>query len=185
MTYYSAKELAASFRTVRGNTITAAREIPEEKYSFSPAPGTRTLSGQLVHIALASGLQEQIHKVAHLSTLNGFNFPAVFGQMLEEEAKPRTKAEVIALLEERGNSFASWLDTLTDDFLGERVEMPAGASPASKSRFEMILSAKEHEMHHRAQVFLIERMIGLVPHGTRAFQEHMAQMQKASEAAKA
>ena len=49
----------------------------------------------------------------------------------------------------------------------ERVGMPAGMTPASKSRFEMILGVKEHEMHHRGQLMLIERMVGLTPHLTR------------------
>ena len=39
----------------------------------------------------------------------------------------------------------------------------------------MLLGVKEHEMHHRAQLFLIERMVGIVPHLTRARQERMAQ----------
>jgi sirohydrochlorin ferrochelatase len=30
-------------------------------------------------------------------------------------------------------------------------------------------------MHHRAQLMLMERMIGIVPHLTRASQERMAQ----------
>ena len=38
MTYYGGKELAAAFKTVRDNTIKTAEEIPEEKYSFTPAP---------------------------------------------------------------------------------------------------------------------------------------------------
>jgi len=185
MTYYSGKELAASFRTVRGNTITAATEIPEDQYGFRAAPGTRTIAEQLVHIASAPRIQEQLQKVERRTTLQGFNFPALFAEILAEEKKTRTKAEVLALLEERGNSFASWLETLNDDFLSEQVEMPAGASPATKSRFEMLLSIKEHEMHHRAQVMLAQRMIGIVPHGTRAHAERMAQMQKQAEAAKA
>ena len=32
------------------------------------------------------------------------------------------------------------------------------------SRFDMILSVKEHEMHHRAQLMLIERVLGITPH---------------------
>ncbi len=32
---YGAKQLAASFRTVRQNTIQVAEDIPEEKYSFT------------------------------------------------------------------------------------------------------------------------------------------------------
>ena len=38
----------------------------------------------------------------------------------------------------------------------------------------MILSVKEHEMHHRGQLMLIERMLTIVPHLTRAMQARMA-----------
>jgi uncharacterized damage-inducible protein DinB len=38
----------------------------------------------------------------------------------------------------------------------------------------MILSVKEHEMHHRGQLMLIERMVGVVPHLTRQMQARMA-----------
>jgi len=46
----------------------------------------------------------------------------------------------------------------------------------TKTRFERILGAKEHEMHHRAQLMLIERQVGVVPHLTRQRQERMAEM---------
>jgi uncharacterized damage-inducible protein DinB len=42
----------------------------------------------------------------------------------------------------------------------------------------MLMSVKEHEMHHRGQLMLIERMIGVVPHLTRQMQERMARMQQ-------
>jgi uncharacterized damage-inducible protein DinB len=42
----------------------------------------------------------------------------------------------------------------------------------------MILSAKEHVMHHRGQLMLMQRMIGIVPHLTRAMQEWMARQQQ-------
>jgi uncharacterized damage-inducible protein DinB len=38
----------------------------------------------------------------------------------------------------------------------------------------MILSVKEHEMHHRGQLMLIERILGIVPHLTRHMQERFA-----------
>jgi len=41
----------------------------------------------------------------------------------------------------------------------------------------MLLSAKEHEMHHRAQLMLIERLLGIVPHLTRQMQAWIAEMQ--------
>ena len=37
MTYYGAKELAESFRTVRKNTILVAEDIPEAQYNFKAA----------------------------------------------------------------------------------------------------------------------------------------------------
>ena len=40
-------------------------------------------------------------------------------------------------------------------------------SQSAKGRFEMLLSVKEHEMHHRGQLMLIERQLGIVPHLTR------------------
>ena len=51
MTYYGSKQLAASFRTVRNNTIKIATEIPEEKYDFKASPDTRSIREALVHIA--------------------------------------------------------------------------------------------------------------------------------------
>jgi uncharacterized damage-inducible protein DinB len=32
-------------------------------------------------------------------------------------------------------------------------------TPPSKTRFEMLRGAKEHEMHHRGQLMLIERVL--------------------------
>jgi uncharacterized damage-inducible protein DinB len=54
--------------------------------------------------------------------------------------------------------------------------MPPGMTPPAKSRFEMILGVKEHEMHHRGQLMVMERMVDVVPHLTREFQARMAAM---------
>src|SRR5690242_18516808 len=144
MTYYGAKELAESFRTVRKNTIQAAEEIPEEKYSFKPAEGTRSIEKMLTHIALTShGFQHRFHAIEKRTNFEGFDFPSLFAEFMAEEAKPRTKAQVIALLKETGESWAKFLDAVSDGFLGEAVTMPAGSTPPTKSRFEMLLSVKE------------------------------------------
>ena len=174
MNYYGARELAESFRTVRKNTLTIAEEIGEEHYGFQAMPETRTVAQTLVHIAMASRFQQQIHGVEHRTTLEGFDFPAFIKAMRADEQIPRTKAEIVEMLSEGGNRFSEWMEGLSEELLGERVSFPAGATPPSKSRFEMILSVKEHEMHHRGQLMLIERMVGIVPHLTRAFQARMA-----------
>jgi uncharacterized damage-inducible protein DinB len=81
---------------------------------------------------------------------------------------PPLKAQIIAALKADGDKFAQCIEGLTDQQLGETVTLPGG----SKSRFEMLLGVTEHEMHHRAQLFVIERMVGIVPHLTRAPGKH-------------
>ena len=181
MTYYGGKEIAAAFRTVRENTVKIAEEIPEEKYQFRATPETKTIGETLTHIALSPNFQHHVHS-NNLTDMKTLNFTELFQKFSAEEAKPRTKAELVALLKAEGEKFASYVETLPEPFLTEQVAMMPGAQPAAKTRFEMLLGTKEHEMHHRGQLMLIQRMIGLVPHLTRVMQERMAaRMQTAQQ----
>ena len=179
MSIYGGKELANSFRTVRKNTIQVAQDIPEDNYDFVAAPEVRTVGRMLIHVAIATRIWEDLNKKG-LTTLVGFDFLGLTEQFNAEEAKPRTKAEILELLQTEGDEFAAWLEALTPEFLAETVTEPDGKT--QKTRFERLLSAKEHEMHHRAQLMLIERQLGIVPHLTRVFQERMAQMRAAKAA---
>src|SRR5260370_3629439 len=105
----------------------------------------------------------------------GFDFPTLMQRLNTEEKAPRTKEETLELLRTTGETWAGWLDGLSEDFLAEQVAMPPGGSPSSRSRFDTILSVKEHEMHHRGQLMLIERMLGIVPHLTRDMQARRAE----------
>ena len=182
MTAYTAQDLADSFRTVRKNTVIIAEEIPEAQYHYRAAAETRTVAQTLVHIAIAPGVQEQIHAIEKRDTLVGLDFPSLIQRLAAEERAERTKSQIVAMLRERGDKWAQWLEGLSGDFLAQRVAMPPGMTPASKTRFEMLLGVKEHEMHHRGQLMLIERMLGIVPHLTRDFQARMAAMQSAARA---
>src|SRR6266550_1148286 len=104
MTYYGGKELAAAFRTVRNNTITIAEEIPENKYDFRPAADCRTIGKTLVHIALGPSFQYDIH-TNKVTDLKNFNFADLMQKIMAEEAKPRTKAETVAMLKSEGDKF--------------------------------------------------------------------------------
>jgi uncharacterized damage-inducible protein DinB len=172
MLCYGGKDLARAYRTVRANTIKIAEEIPEDKYDFAPAPGTRTVRQLLIHIALSDSFSA-VHKEKK-TNFDGLNFPEMVAQMQAEEAKPHSKTDVIALLTKRGNETADWIASLSDGFLAEPFTQPAHLTPPTKSRFEMIMSMKEHEMHHRGQLMLVERMIGITPHLTRQMQERFA-----------
>ncbi len=176
MSSYGGKDLASAFRTVRKNTIQVAEDIPESKYSFVAAPDVRSVARMLAHVAIATRIWEEVHKKG-LTTLVGFDFFGMMDRFNAEEAKTRSKAEILELLRTEGEQFAAWMEALTPDVLAEVVTEPDGKT--AKSRFERLLGAKEHEMHHRAQLMLIERQLGIVPHLTRQFNERVAQMRAA------
>ena len=165
MPNYGGPDLASAFRTVRRNTVQIAEDIPEDKYDFVAAPGVQSVSALLRHIAGAPVLYEDMHRAKRVTTLKGYDFQAIITRMRAEEGKPRSKAEIIALLSAEGERFAKWLESLSPNFLAETFTDNTGQT--SRTRFESLLSPKEHEMHHRGQLMLIERMLGIVPHLTR------------------
>ena len=173
MTYYGPKELAESFRTVRKNTIQVAEDIPEDKYSYRAAPDTMSVAEMLAHLAVAPAWAEACHFTEKKSTVAMEDFGRWMGANSAREKTLTGKSQIVAALKADGERFAKGIESMTDAQLGESVTLPMG----SKSRFEMLLGIKEHEMHHRAQLFLIERMVGIVPHLTRARQERTAQQQ--------
>jgi uncharacterized damage-inducible protein DinB len=174
---YGGKELAGAFRTVRKNTIQVAEDIPETQYNFVPAPGCQTVAQMFAHIAVATTIWEELHRKLRISSLAGFDFLGTRARIEADEATLKTKAQILDRLRTGGEAFAAWLETVTPEFLAEVVTEPDGVTP--KSRFERMLAAKEHEMHHRAQLMLVERQLGIVPHVTRQFNERLAQLKAA------
>ena len=120
MTYYGGTELAAAFRTVRKNTIKIAEEIPEDKYSFRPAEGTRTVAELLSHIAHAVQFQQEVTLTGR-TNLDGFNYMQFMSGVMAEASKPRTKAELLDLLRTEGEKFATQLEGLSEEFLSQYV----------------------------------------------------------------
>ena len=166
---------------MRNNTLKIAEEIPEDKYSFRPAEGTRTVAQTLIHISNAHRFALAIHRDDLRSSMAGFDFMKFIQPIAASEQEPMTKAQIIARLTMAGEEYESWVRTLTDDFLGQSVTMPAGGTPPSKTRFELLIAVKEHEMHHRGQLMLIERMIGITPHLTREQEVRRAAMMAAAK----
>ena len=164
MALYGIHQLTASFRTVRANTIRVADDIPEAAYQYRPAPASRSVAETLVHIAWLADADRVIHVEKALASFDGFDFAAFLVTSEVEETRQRSKAEIIELLRTEGDRWVRWVEQLPEAFLAEPFRSPDGASV---SRFEMLLGTKEHELHHRAQLTVIERLLGVVPHFTR------------------
>jgi len=163
MSLYGVGQLAASMRAVRQNTILIAGDIPEPQYAFRATPETRSVAETLVHIAWLSTADRFMHEEKRLHSLEGFDFPALLEMSASEERTARSKAEIIERLRVEGDRAAQWIEGLSDAFVSETVHVPGGGSV---TRFEMLLATKEHELQHRAQLTVLERLLGIAPRFT-------------------
>src|ERR1022692_1764663 len=124
---YDAKNLAQSFRTVRKNTIQVAEEIPEDKYDFRPAEGTRTVAETLKHIAVSTNWPLRVHG-ERLTEVKFEMFPEVMAQAAQAEAKLITKSDILKALHDNGEVFATFVEGLSDEVLAETVSFPPQAN---------------------------------------------------------
>src|ERR1700747_3058429 len=104
MSIYGGKELANAFRTVRKNTMQVAEDIPEKQYDFVAAPEVRTVRRMLTHVAIATRIWEEVDR-KRVTTLVGFDLFAMLDRFNAEEAKKRTKAQILELLGTEGEQF--------------------------------------------------------------------------------
>jgi len=166
MNPYGPQQLANAIRTVRKNTILVAEDIPEESYGYRVTPDSRSVTETLLHIAAAPQISFHIHGSERISSIEDFQ---LFGAILKEapihEKLPYSKAQIVDLLRGEGEKWAAFVERMPQSQADELVTMPHGAPP--QSRFEMLQGMKEHEMHHRAQLMVVERLLGVVPHLTR------------------
>jgi uncharacterized damage-inducible protein DinB len=160
---YGIRQLADSMRAVRQNTLLIAGDIPESEFGFRATPGTRSVAETLIHIAWLWSSDHLIHEELHLDSVEGFDFPGLLEKSAVEEKRTRSKAEILELLRSEGDRWVRWVEQLPEPFLAERVRLPGGGSV---SRFEMLMGTKEHELQHRAQLTVLERMVGVVPRFT-------------------
>jgi len=174
MTYYGSKQMADSFRTVRANTIAIAEEIPEDKYSFKATPDVMSVAEMLAHVAVNPSWQIDLHRDG-ITHIERDMFLTRVQQSQAAEKALQTKTQILAALRDDGERFAAFLESLDEAALAATITFPPPVQPSSRTRFEMLLGTKEHEMHHRGQLMLIQRLLGQVPHLTRRRQERMAQ----------
>ena len=167
MSIYGAPEMAASWRTVRKNTIQIAEDIPANEYQYKATPDVMSVREMLAHLATSTHWASQLHFVDMKHAMVSEDFMRYMGEGAAMAAALTAKGEIVDALIANGEAFALQLEAMSDAQLDELVSWPGG----SKTRLDMLLGVKEHEMHHRAQLMLIERLLGIVPHLTRARQQ--------------
>jgi len=157
--------LKLSFLIVRKNTILAAEEIPEDKYGLRRNGGLRNIGRPAQSTSRGPDAVTRTAHHASIAIAQGLRLSRHLREALDKERPPEqdavprcSRAKAIGV----GDCSAG---------LGRQVPqrtftMSMGQKP--KTRFENTLAMKEHEMHHRGQLMLIQRMVAWCPTPPRA-----------------
>lgn len=142
-------ELRQAYADVKNNVIRSAEKMPEENYSFRPAPRVRTFGELLGHIA-----QEQY--LFFCGPVKGEHKAA------DIEKTKTSKKDLIAALHESFEYCDGVYNSMTDAKLVEVVDV--GGSKRTKSG--LLWSNINHDTGHYGNIVTYLRIKGIVPPST-------------------
>jgi len=145
MNLYEPRQLADGMRVVRKNTIAIAEDIPEAQFDYRPVPHSRSVRETLLHMASMTFFDFHIHEEERRTSMEGFDFRGFFAELRTYEKGGFSKDEILTVLRDEGERWCEWVEKLPEERAAEIVSRGAAVG---KSRFEMLIGTKEHEMHH-------------------------------------
>ncbi len=152
-----------SWRTIREDTIAAVEDFPAAEFDFRATPEMQSFGEIAFHILQAGeGLTGML-----LAGEEDFTVPDFRQRLLRHMAslKPDgSAAELAAALRESLDRRLAELAAQPADFFAHIITRFDGQR---LTRLEMVQFIKEHELTHRAQLFMCLRLKGIVPATTR------------------
>lgn len=150
-------DLRADVEEAEKKFLDLARAIPEEKYSWRPAPGIRSIGEVLLHVAADNYL---------IPAVIGFQADAATGikgndyqTALAFEKRTMNKASAIAELEK---SFAHLKKALSDT-PGARLNQPMSMFGSKTTTQKAWIMATTHLHEHLGQLIAYARSNGIAP----------------------
>jgi uncharacterized damage-inducible protein DinB len=152
-----------SWKAIRLDAAAAVEDFPETELDFRPSPDVMTFREAARHILDAGDVMTG----ALLAGEDNFSTPEFRARMKThtrtlpaDAGGPVLAAALRESVEQRAAAFAAqpaeFFGQMITRFDGQRV-----------TRLEMLQTVKEHELTHRAHLFLCLRMKGIVPATTR------------------
>ena len=146
-------EFAGNFAYVSRKIIALAEAIPQDKYTWRPAPGVRSISEVLLHLAQAQYL---------FGGNLGLTMPA--GMDTAWEHSTTDKAKIIAALKASIAAFNGAVAALPD----ADAEKAAPLFGQKLTMRSLLLVETDHNAEHFGQLIAYARMNGVVPPWSRS-----------------
>lgn len=143
-----AKEFLPFWEAAKKQSMEMARLIPEDKYSFVPAKGGRSVEKMFLHIAYA-----------HHYMRRSFIGDERLAYTPYENRTGLSKAEIMKLMEEAFDDIRTALINITEDELKEQVN----AFGNQLTKEQMFYYFRDHGTSHVGKIKMAARMLGINP----------------------
>jgi uncharacterized damage-inducible protein DinB len=165
----SIDRLIESWKDARNGLIDEAAQIPPEQFSFRPTPETRTIAELLQHVVESQ--KTFVGETARPDT-------NIFRQPLEGHAREYAP-EAAGITDKNGllELLRSSMETSEASIraAGDRLQdKTKGFRGNEVAKFDLLTFAVSHEMYHRGQLTVYERLLKLEPVLTQRFREMSA-----------
>ena len=152
-----------SWRAIRQDTLAAVEEFPEEQFDFRPVPEAQSFREIARHI-LSAGYSLTGLMLAGELDFGAPTYRERLAQFAVSLPEGGTKSELAAALKTSLDARLAELAGRPPAFFDQMMTRMDGGQV---TRLEMLQFIKEHELTHRAQLFVYLRMKGIVPATTR------------------
>jgi uncharacterized damage-inducible protein DinB len=150
----AAADLLMPFSNMEKQVVSLAKEVPEEKYGWRPAPGVRSFREVFLHIAYGNHLMLNI-----TNGLKGDDLQKAIAEQMKSEGEGLTKDQVIEKLTESFGAVRSVLESARATMLSRDINFFGTAT----TQRGVLTSIDTHIAEHLGQAIAYARMNGIVP----------------------
>ena len=164
----SLEELLEFWKEVRAGVIDELAQIPAEQFGFQPAPKSRSVAGIIRHI-----VEVQKFSTSELCRPDTDFKRVPFRELAERHAAVAhtggDKEELIGSLKSSMESVEGALRAFGEEALREKVQYRK-----TMSKLDILYHYITHEMYHRGQISVYERLLKIEPVLTAKLREFLA-----------
>ncbi|MHA4847382.1 DinB family protein [Flavitalea antarctica] len=145
------KGMITDWTRSRAYTLRFLDAMPGDQYGFKPVDSVMTFAGQMIHLAVTNSF---LVFMASDQTPPEFTFADI-----DSRPNSNSKDSVKYYITQSYDYCIRAIGSLNSEKWGQKKKL----SDQSKSRYEFLQNAYEHQAHHRGQVAVYLRLQGIIP----------------------
>jgi len=150
--------LISQWSDVRSGLIEEVSLIPADRFSFQPSPECRTVTQLIQHIVETQ--KTLTGEVCKPNTNFGQGFPQLIAEHAPGVSSITDKDGLIKLLSDSMEQGEATIRNFGEDGLQTTM---MGFSGKEGTKYYMLNFSMSHEMYHRGQITVYQRMLGIEP----------------------